>query len=76
MPAWTLAEAKTHLADWLEADAATATSQSYKVGTRTLTRADAGHIAERINFWRREVERLESGRKSGARVLRGVPRDL
>ena len=74
--AWTtLAEARQHLGAWLEADAAVATGQSYSIGTRSLTRADAACIAERIAFWRRIVEQLESGR-SGLRVLRAVPRDL
>lgn len=76
MPAWTLQEAKTSLALWLEAEAAVATGQSYKIGTRSLTRADLSQIADRIKFWRNEVERLECGRKPGARVFRGVPRDL
>jgi hypothetical protein len=75
MPSWTLAVAREHLAAWLEADAAVATGQSYTIGSRTLTRADAARIAERIAFWRRQVEQLESGR-SGVRVVRAVPRDL
>ena len=74
--AWmTLAVAREHLATWLEADTAVAAGQSYSIGSRSLTRADAGRIAERIAYWRRIVEQLESGR-SGARVLRVVPRDL
>lgn len=76
MPAWTLTEAKEQLQAWIEAEAAVATSQSYRVGTRQLTRADLRDIAERIRFWRSEVERLESGRRAGARVMRVVPRDL
>lgn len=76
MPAWTLKEAKQHLAAWLEADAALATSQSYRIGTRNITRANAAEVKERIAFWRKEVARLESGRRGGARVMRVVPRDL
>lgn len=76
MPAWTLEQAKQHLASWLEADAACATGQSYRIGTRSLTRADVSEIAERISFWKREVEKLSSGRRGGARVMRVVPRDL
>ncbi|MBM4320212.1 MAG: hypothetical protein FJ125_09675 [Deltaproteobacteria bacterium] len=73
--AWTtLAAAREHLAAWMAADAAVATGQSYTIGSRTLTRADAGRIAERIAFWRRTVEQLQSSR-SGVRVLRAVPRD-
>lgn len=76
MPAWTLQDAQRHLDLWLEADAAVATGQSYKIGTRSLTRADVSEVAERIKFWRKEVSRLEGGRRGGARVLRAVPRDL
>jgi len=75
MPSWTLAEAQAHLAAWLAADLAVASGQAYTIGSRTLTRADAGRIAERIAFWRRQVEQLESGR-SGVRVVRAVPRDV
>ena len=74
--AWTtLAVAREHLAAWLAADAAVASGQSYSIGSRSLTRADAGRIAERIAFWRRTVEQLAAGR-SGVRVVRAVPRDL
>ncbi|GAV21599.1 DUF6148 family protein [Carboxydothermus pertinax] len=73
---WTLDEAKQHLRAWLEAELAVSTGQKYKIGTRELTRADLGEIAERIRFWSNEVARLEQGRGRGARVLRVVPRDL
>jgi hypothetical protein len=74
--AWTLDEAKQHLRAWLDAELAVSTGQRYKIGTRELTRADLGEIAERICFWSNEVTRLERGRGGGARVLRVVPRDL
>jgi uncharacterized small protein (DUF1192 family) len=75
MAAWQLEEAREHLKRWLDAEMAVAMGQSYRIGSRELTRANVADIRERINYWRREVERLESGR-SGIRVLRGVPRDL
>lgn len=75
MASWTLAEARSMLAMWLEAEAAVATGQRYKIGTRELQRADLSDIANRIRFWRREVEQLESGNR-GLRVKRVVPRDL
>lgn len=75
MAAWTLKEARTQLSLWIEADASVATGQSYRIGTRQLTRADASAITEKIKFWRAEVERLERCRR-GARVMRAVPRDL
>lgn len=73
---WTLQEAKDMLASWIEAESAVTTGQSYRIGTRQLTRTDMSVIADRINFWRNEVSRLTSGRKRGARVLRAIPRDL
>ena len=72
---WTLQEARQNLMIWLEAEQTVATGQSYKIGSRSLTRASLSDIAERIRFWRSEVERLESGRKPGMRVMRAVPRD-
>lgn len=75
MTAWTLVQAQAHLDAWLAADTAVASGQSYSIGGRSLTRADAAKIAERIAFWSREVERLTNSR-TGLRVQRIVPRDL
>lgn len=71
----TIDEARENLKIWLEAERAVATGQSYKIGTRSLTRANLDQIADRIAFWRGEIDKLESGR-TGARVMRAVPRDL
>lgn len=73
---WTLEEAKQNLQAWLEAERAVATGQSYRIGTRSLTRANLREIKERISFWRSEIDRLCSGRGAGVRVMRIVPRDL
>jgi uncharacterized small protein (DUF1192 family) len=73
---WTLEQAKTHLQAFLEAEIAVATGQSYRIGSRSLTRANLSEIKERINFWKNEVERLESGRPKGIRQMRVVIRDL
>lgn len=73
---WTLDEAKLHLKTWLDAELAVATGQSYKIGTRSLTRANLSDIMAQVKFWRNEVARLESGAGGGARVLRAVPRDI
>lgn len=72
----TIEEAQENLRLWLDAEKAVATGQSYKIGTRSLTRANLDHIEKRIKYWRNELEKLENGRGSGARVLRAVPRDL
>ena len=68
-------EARTTLRMWLEAERAVATGQSYRIGTRSLTRANLADIRESIQFWRREIAKLES-KHTVARVFRAVPRDL
>ncbi|HEY3376642.1 MAG TPA: DUF6148 family protein [Armatimonadota bacterium] len=73
---WTLAQAQEHLSQWLQADIACSTSQSYTISGRTLTRSDLSQIAERIHFWRNECTRLQAGRGHGARVMNIIPRDL
>lgn len=74
----TLKEAQKHLKMWLEAETEIATSQSYTIGTRTLTRANLKEVREQIKFWQNKVEQLENiaGNKGRNRVYRAVPRDL
>ena len=78
MSAITLDEAKAKLKIWMDADDALALGQAYSIdvgGTRrNLTRADAEQVQERINYWRREVERLERG-TTAPRIRLAVPRD-
>jgi len=57
----TLLQAETQLALWLAADTAVATSQSYNMGGRSLTRANANEIRENIVFWDKQVKRLSRG---------------
>lgn len=71
---WTLETAKKHLNAWLEAELAVSTGQSYRIGSRQLTRADLAEIRQQIKFWRQEVARLEG--RGARKVLRVVPRDL
>lgn len=66
----TLDQAQTALANWLAADAAVSKNQSYSLGGRTLSRADAREIRENISYWNRVVMRLSRG--SGARIRYGV----
>lgn len=74
---WGIEEARSMLKTWLDAEKAVAVSgQSYRIGTRQLTRANLPDIVERIKFWRNELAKLEDGKGSGARVFRGVPRDF
>lgn len=71
----TLEQAQQHLDTWLAADLALATSESYRIGNQTLTRANWKAVKGRIQYWSDMVDKLSSGRR-GARVIRVLPRDL
>lgn len=66
----TLAQAEAQLTLWLAASEAVATSQSYDMDGRKLTRADAREIRESVVFWDKQVKRLTRG---GIRVRGGTP---
>lgn len=70
--------AEKHLEAWLEAELAVTSSQSYTIGSRSLTRANLSEIRKMIEYWTREVDRLENLMSSGGRnrMYQGVPRDL
>lgn len=77
MQTWiTIDAAKENLQIWLEAQKTVATGQSYKIGTRSLTRASLKEINDMIKYWLNVIDQLEAGVGRGARVLRGVPRDF
>lgn len=76
MASWTLQEARNMLNMWIEAEKAVATSQSYTIGSRSLTRANLAEIRKSIEYWRNEVAALEHGNSNGRRVVRVIPRDL
>lgn len=65
----TLEQAQAQLENWLAASTAVATSQSYSIGSRSLTRADASEIREQIDYWQNQVNRLSAG---GSRKTRYV----
>ncbi|MCK9994353.1 MAG: hypothetical protein Dbin4_02873 [Alphaproteobacteria bacterium] len=69
----TLAQAETQLALWIAADAALATAQSYRIGERQLTRADAEQVRANITYWENRVMALSDGRSRGMRVRYGEP---
>lgn len=70
MAAITLAQAQTQLSAWLAADAALAGgAQSYTIGTRTFTRANALEIRNNVIHWQQQVNALNRG---GMRVRYGV----
>jgi len=70
--------ARHHLNAWLEAELELTTHQSYKIGSRSLTKADLGQIRKQIEYWQNRVAQLENAEKRGGRnrVVRVVPRDL
>jgi hypothetical protein len=77
MQTWiTLDAAKENLQIWLEAQREVSTGQSYKIGTRSLTRASLKEINDMIKYWLNVIDQLEAGVGRGARVFRGVPRDF
>jgi hypothetical protein len=69
----TLKIAGEQLEIWLEASREVAVSQSYRIGSRQYTRADAGVIQKQIQYWQRQVTQLS--RKGRKRFVRGVPGD-
>lgn len=60
---------------YLKAEEAVLISQSYTIGTRTVTRADLTEIRKAIEYLDEKIDELES---SGGkrRVFRVIPRDL
>ena len=65
----TIDEARANLKMWLDAERAVASGQSYKIGTRSLTRASLSDIAARIKYWRTLLSKLKCGMETV--VLRG-----
>jgi len=68
----TLAQAQAKLDAWMAADDAVAGGQSYSIGGRSLTRANAAEIRNNIEYWERRVVRLSHG-SGGIRVRYGTP---
>lgn len=74
MSAITLETAKKKLEMWLEAEDALAVSQSYTIGTLTLTRADLEKVHKQVEYWEKKVTELE--RRGGRnRVYNVIPMD-
>lgn len=67
--------AREKLNTWLEAEEALATSQSYTMGTMSLTRADLKQVRENITYWNDMVTKLERAGKERNRIYRGIPMD-
>ncbi len=60
---------------WLSAEEALATSQSYKMGSRQLTRADLSTVRKSITYWENELEKAKNGGRR-RKMFKVVPRDL
>ncbi len=52
----TRSQVQEHLDQWLAADKAVAASQSYSIGNRSLTLADAATIREQIAYWSQRLD--------------------
>lgn len=71
----TITVARKHLDLWLDAEEKVSRGQSYKIGDRSLTRADLAAIRDEIKFWSDWVDELSSSSGGGGRVMRVVPVD-
>ena len=62
----------------MQAEEEIALNQSYTIGNQSLTRADLGKVAQRLEYWRNRVamlENMEKG-KGRSRIYRVIPREL
>jgi hypothetical protein len=73
MSEMTLAQAIANRDAWVKASEKVAAGQSYSIGNRTLTRADAGEIRKMIDYWEAKVRALSRSRR-GFKFVRGAPR--
>ncbi|EJO5349063.1 hypothetical protein NRP93_003215 [Clostridium botulinum] len=73
-----LEKAKERLNYYYEAELAVLSNQEYRIGTRTMRRADLAEIRRAITDLEKQIKQLEAleSRKGTRRVFRGVPRDL
>ena len=70
---FTKEQCKEHLQAWLAADLAVSKSQSYTVGNRILTRANAEERARNIKLWSERLAKVQGG-YSGPRTVQIIPR--
>ena len=60
--------------DWVQAERVVMTGQEYRIGSRSLRRADLREIGERIRYWKTELAKLEG--KGRNRVRQVIIRDI
>lgn len=68
----TLAQAQAQLETWLAADMAVSKKQSYRVGDRQLTHADAADITAKIDYWSAKVQSLSLAAAGRSRRTRTI----
>lgn len=66
----TLVQAEAKLTEWLAADTAVTSGQSYTIGGRQLTRANVAEIRNNIDYWDAKVQNLSRG---GIKIYGGTP---
>lgn len=66
--------AKDRLSMYLKAEAAILTSQEYRMGSKSLRRADLEDVQKKIKELQNEIARMETGGKN--KVVRVVPIDI
>lgn len=73
-----LAHAKARLEEYYKAEMAALSGQSYKIGTRELSRANIKLIQDQINYLEKYVEELQAqaNGKGLRKTVRIIPRDL
>lgn len=72
----TLETAQQQLEIWIKAEQKVARGQSYQIGNRSLTRADLGQIADRIEYWSNKVTELSKKKLGRNRMGCFVPHDF
>lgn len=70
MAGLTLAQCEAKLTEWMAADTAVASGQSYTISGRSLTRADARAIRDNIDYWDAKTRSLSS---TGLKIWGGTP---
>ena len=65
----TLTQAQAQLDAWIAASLAVASNQSYSIGGRSLTRANATEIKNMIDYWENRVLQLTSPARRRTRYV-------
>lgn len=74
--ALSLQEAQELREAWYKAELAVSTGQSYTIGSRILTRADARFVHEQFVRYDQVLTQMQRGRRGGVPVQRVIPRDV